>query len=99
LDVSSIRPELKGDCCVLGLGKSGAAMVNSEYYRRQADLCLQLALTQADPAIALQLIDLAEEYQSRAGEPGVQRSWLAPPDDDRHPEPPSGSPQSILTRA
>jgi len=63
-------------------------MVDSGYYRRQADLCLALALTQADQAVALQLIELAQEYNARAGEARPQRSWIAPPRDDRPPEHP-----------
>lgn len=41
-------------------------MVKAEYYRRQADLCLQLALTQRDHSAALWLIELAEEMLAKA---------------------------------
>jgi hypothetical protein len=41
-------------------------MVDPQYYRRQADLCLQLALSHADQRLAFWLIELAESYQVRA---------------------------------
>jgi hypothetical protein len=41
-------------------------MVKSEYYRRQADLCLQLSLAQRDQRNAVWLIELAEEMLARA---------------------------------
>jgi hypothetical protein len=43
-------------------------MIDPQYYRRQADLCLRLALMQADQQFAFRLIELAEGYQARAGE-------------------------------
>ena len=43
-------------------------MVKSEYYRRQADLCLQLALAQHDQRAAVWLVDLAEEMKAKAEE-------------------------------
>jgi hypothetical protein len=41
-------------------------MVKSEYYRRQADLCLQLALAHHDQRAALSLIEMAEEMMAKA---------------------------------
>jgi hypothetical protein len=39
------------------------------YYRRQADLCLQLALVQHDPQATLLLAGLAKELQAKADDP------------------------------
>jgi hypothetical protein len=39
------------------------------YYRRQADLCLQIALVQNDPQTTLLLAGLAKELQAKADDP------------------------------
>jgi hypothetical protein len=44
-------------------------MVSSKYYRRQSDLCLQLALLQNDPQMTLSLVGLAKELRAKADEP------------------------------
>jgi tRNA1(Val) A37 N6-methylase TrmN6 len=43
-------------------------MVKSEYYRRQADLCLQLALAQRNEKSAIWLVEFAEELKTKAEE-------------------------------
>jgi hypothetical protein len=43
-------------------------MVSSQYYRRQSDLCLQLALLQTDPHTSVLLVELARELQAKAQE-------------------------------
>jgi hypothetical protein len=58
-------------------------MVNSDYYRRQADLFLQLALTQPDQRLTYRLIELAEQYQARAGEAAFENSSIALGRDNR----------------
>jgi hypothetical protein len=47
-------------------------MVSSQYYRRQSDLCLQLALLQADPQTSVLLVGLAKELRARAEEVGSE---------------------------
>jgi hypothetical protein len=44
-------------------------MPSSKYYRRQSDLCLQLALAQNDPQMTLALVALAKELRAKADEP------------------------------
>jgi hypothetical protein len=44
-------------------------MPRPKYYRRQSDLCLQLALLQTDPHTKLLLVELAKELQAKADEP------------------------------
>ena len=44
-------------------------MASSKYYRRQSDLCLQLALLQNDPQMTLSLVGLAKELRAKAEEP------------------------------
>jgi len=39
------------------------------YYRRQADLCLQLALLQNDPQTTLLLAGFAKDLQAKAEDP------------------------------
>ena len=41
-------------------------MANPEYYRRQSELCLQMALLYEDELMILRLVDLAKEMQARA---------------------------------
>jgi hypothetical protein len=55
-------------------------MVSPEYYRRQAELCLQLALTCADQATAIWLVGLAKNYKAkaRAGRPAAAESNVMP---------------------
>lgn len=43
-------------------------MIQSDYYRRQADVCLQLALAQRDQQAAIRLVELANELMARAEE-------------------------------
>jgi hypothetical protein len=43
-------------------------MASSKYYRRQSDLCLQLALLQNDPQMTLSLVGLAKELRAKADE-------------------------------
>jgi hypothetical protein len=44
-------------------------MASSKYYRRQSDLCLQLALVQEDPQTTLLLVKLAKELRAKADAP------------------------------
>jgi hypothetical protein len=44
-------------------------MPSSKYYRRQSDLCLQLALAQKNPQMTLALVALAKELRAKADEP------------------------------
>jgi hypothetical protein len=44
-------------------------MPSSKYYRRQSDLCLQLALLQNDPQMTLSLVALAKELRAKAEDP------------------------------
>lgn len=57
-------------------------MLRPEYYRRQSELCLQLALLQNDTHASYRLIELAKEMQARAeeaeGETERQHSQLSP---------------------
>jgi hypothetical protein len=46
--------------------KKVPGMVSSKYYYRQSDLCLQLALLQADPEMTLLLVKLAKELRAKA---------------------------------
>jgi hypothetical protein len=54
-------------------------MASSEYYRRQSELCLQLALLQADLHADLQmtfsLLELAKELRAKAGEADNARAY------------------------
>lgn len=47
---------------------SGDVMANSDYYRRQADVCLQLALVQRDQGAAIWLVEFAEQLMTKAEE-------------------------------
>jgi hypothetical protein len=53
-------------------------MINSDYYRRQADVCLQLALAQRDQQAAIRLVELADELMARAEEDGEAGDSVAP---------------------
>jgi hypothetical protein len=44
-----------------------AGMPHPRYYRRQADLCLQLALVQDDPHTTIMLAALARQLLAKAG--------------------------------
>jgi hypothetical protein len=46
-----------------------AGMPHPRYYRRQADLCLQLALVQDDPHTTMLLAALAKELLAKADDP------------------------------
>ena len=43
-------------------------MLSPEYYRRQSELCLQLALLHHDTHTTYRLVELAKEMQARAEE-------------------------------
>jgi hypothetical protein len=43
-------------------------MIKSDYYRRQAEVCMQLASAQSDQQAAVRLVELAEELMARAEE-------------------------------
>jgi predicted solute-binding protein len=60
-------------------GRGGAgAMPSSEYFRRQANICLRLSLVASDQVVSTLLIAMAQDYhaqadaleaRSRSGEP------------------------------
>src|SRR5215471_11741868 len=66
--VNLVRGQVRNRHGTVALGdrKTGAAMVKSEYYRRQADLCLQLARVQHDQKAAIRLMEFAEELMTKA---------------------------------
>jgi hypothetical protein len=41
-------------------------MPSTEYFRRQADLCLRLSLISSDEEVSTRLILMAEEYKAKA---------------------------------
>jgi hypothetical protein len=53
----------------INANKKVPSMVSSKYYRRQSDLCLQLALLQNDPQMTLSLVGLAKELRAKADDP------------------------------
>lgn len=79
-------------------------MPRRKYYRRQADLCLQLALLQNDPQTSLLLAELAKELKAKADDADgasastalladakeAQTYRLKPPD----PQPPRRGPEN-----
>ena len=58
-------------------------MRSSEYYHRQADLCVRMALTASAYAERIRLLDQANEYRDRASQAYhlwmVQRGNRQPP--------------------
>jgi hypothetical protein len=54
---------------LINANKKMCSMVSSKYYRRQSDLCLQLALLQNDPQMTLSLVGLAKELRAKADGP------------------------------
>jgi hypothetical protein len=54
-------------------------MVKSEYYRRQADLCLRLALAQHDQKTAISLVEFAEGLMTKAEDTAALKS-MSPAD-------------------
>jgi hypothetical protein len=53
-------------------------MPSPKYYRRQSDLCLQLALLQNDPQMTLSLVGLAKELRAKADGPDSLPACVAP---------------------
>jgi hypothetical protein len=47
-------------------------MVSSAYYRRQADVCLQLAMIAADQRVGCWLVELAKKYSAKADRSGAE---------------------------
>ena len=66
------------------VNKKVHSMASPSYYRRQCDLCLQLALLQADPQMTVLLVGLATELRAKADEAaGASASApIDPPDLD-----------------
>jgi hypothetical protein len=52
--------------CVAGLSAGGRSMPTSEYFRRQADLCLRLSLIASDEVVSTLLIAMSRDYQAKA---------------------------------
>jgi hypothetical protein len=52
--------------CVARQGAGGRAMPSSEYFRRQADLCLRLSLVASDKMVSTLLIAMAQNYTAQA---------------------------------
>ena len=48
-------------------------MPSPEYYRRQSELCLQLALLHSDTRATFWLVELAKEMRARAEEADAER--------------------------
>ena len=53
-------------------------MPRPKYYRRQSDLCLQLAMLQTDPQTKLLLVELAKELQAKADDPEGAANFAVP---------------------
>ena len=53
------------------------AMPSSEYFSRQADICLRLSLIASDDEVASQLIAMAQAYRAKAA--AVERTPASPP--------------------
>lgn len=47
-------------------------MPSADYYRRQSELCLRLALLQDDQHTTYRLVELAKDLQARAEEAGSE---------------------------
>src|SRR5882757_7728901 len=45
---------------------AGGAMPSSEYFRRQADICLRLSLVASDEVVSTLLIAMAQDYVAQA---------------------------------
>jgi hypothetical protein len=41
-------------------------MPSTEYFRRQSDICVQLSLIASSEEVSSRLIEMAQEYQTRA---------------------------------
>ena len=63
-------------------------MLSTDYYRRQADVCVRLSVVQSDEAISRRLIILAKAYKDEADD--MARSTPAAPALSRSAEPCSG---------
>jgi hypothetical protein len=50
------------------INKKAPSMTSPKYYRRQSELCLQLALLYSDPQMTLLLVNLATELRAKADE-------------------------------
>lgn len=66
-------------------------MANPEYYRRQSELCLQLALLYDDQHMTLWLVDLAKKMQAKADNAETDRS-----ETDRSESEPPGMPGFMM---
>jgi len=55
-------------------------MPSPKYYRRQSELCLQLALLYSDPQMTLLLVNLATELRAKADEATARRGHADLPD-------------------
>jgi hypothetical protein len=53
-------------------------MPRPRYYRRQSELCLQLAMLQNDRKTKLLLVELAKELQAKADEPEGAVNFAVP---------------------
>ena len=51
-----------------GNALGGGAMPSSEYFRRQADICLRLSLVASDEVVSTLLIAMAQDYVAQADE-------------------------------
>jgi len=62
------RPVLDVKVCLRGVASRGDGMPSSQYYRRQADLCVRMALSADAYEERVRLLDSANEYRDRAAQ-------------------------------
>jgi hypothetical protein len=53
-------------------------MIKSDCYRRQAEVCMQLASAQSDQQAAIRLVELADELMTRAEEAAGAGNSISP---------------------
>jgi hypothetical protein len=69
--------------CALQKIAGGSAMPSAAYFRRQADICLRLAVISSDEEVSNRLIMMAREYAAKGAALTRQSGVDALPADDR----------------